>query len=139
MSFMESYKKLDNLCKDLLSSNTGVTSYINEMDACDYTAKNIPNWQLDYKQLKHYRHIRNKIAHETNATEKNMCKKADEKWVEFFYKKIINQKDPLSLYRKNKAKKKHNIKSSNINFKKVIFVFILFVCLLLLGYIMLNK
>ena len=30
--FFEEYKKLDNLCKDLLGSNQGVTQYVNEME-----------------------------------------------------------------------------------------------------------
>ena len=28
MAFMEAYKKLDNLCKDLFSSDVGITEYI---------------------------------------------------------------------------------------------------------------
>lgn len=34
MSFMEAYKRLDNLCKDLLSSDKGITEYIRQMDCC---------------------------------------------------------------------------------------------------------
>lgn len=30
--FFEEYKKLDNLCKDLLGSNQGITQYVNEME-----------------------------------------------------------------------------------------------------------
>ena len=30
ITFFEEYKKLDNLCKDLLGSNQGITQYVNE-------------------------------------------------------------------------------------------------------------
>ena len=30
--FFEQYKKLDNLCKDLLNNNQGVSAYIKEME-----------------------------------------------------------------------------------------------------------
>ena len=32
MSFLSAYKKPDNLCKDFLQSETGVTTYINTME-----------------------------------------------------------------------------------------------------------
>jgi hypothetical protein len=57
-------------------------------------------WDNDLKQLKHYRWIRNKIDHEPGYTEENMCKPADAEWLDGFYSRVLNQTDPLALYRK---------------------------------------
>lgn len=100
MSFMESYKRLDNLCKDLFAGNIGVTEYINSMEKC--TLQNgVENFQQDYIKLKHYRHMRNKIAHENDVTEDELCTNDDIEWIENFYRRILSQTDPLALYRKN--------------------------------------
>ena len=32
MSFLEEYKRLDNLCKDMFSTSTGITTYIEELE-----------------------------------------------------------------------------------------------------------
>ena len=44
--------------------------------------------------------LRNKIVHEPDCTEKNMCEPGDEKWLEDFYSRIMKQSDPLALYHK---------------------------------------
>ena len=97
---MESYKRLDNLCKDLLSSERGVSAYISEMDRCQSTSHSvaIENWQQDYIRLKSYRHIRNQIAHVNYASEESMTSENDVHWIENFYQRIIDQTDPLALY-----------------------------------------
>lgn len=100
MSFIESYKRLDNLCKDIFTSETGVTTYITNMESLMYNRFQITNWDSDYKKLKHYRYIRNQIVHENNVDEGNICNADDLYWVEQFYQRIINQTDPLTLYQK---------------------------------------
>ena len=43
--FFEEYKKLDNLCKDLLGSNQGVTQYVNEMEQIPFEkSKLVESW-----------------------------------------------------------------------------------------------
>lgn len=98
MGFMNSYKRLDNLCRDM--NGIGVTGYIEDMEHTANGEYYVPGWKKDYLQLKHYRYIRNQIAHENYATEDNMCSDEDEAWVENFYKRIMVQNDPLALHYK---------------------------------------
>ncbi len=87
----------------------------------------------DYKKLKYYRHIRNKIVHENGANEKNMCNKDDVKWIESFYNKVKKSEDPLTIYYtkarklKNKNRKPH--KKHKVN--KTVYIFKLVVLLAL--------
>lgn len=101
MGYISSYKSLDNLCKDLLKSSTGVTEYITSMEKINNWRFKVQGWDDDYRQLKHYRDIRNQIVHENNADENNMCSVSDTQWLEQFYKRILNQTDPLALYKKS--------------------------------------
>lgn len=52
------------------------------------------------KNLKHYRWVRNQISHEPGCSEENMCEPEDARWLDRFYSRIMNQTDPLALYRK---------------------------------------
>ena len=70
------------------------------MEKCGHYSSYVDNWQKDYFNLKHYRHIRNKIAHENDATEEELCIGEDVLWINSFYQRILNQTDPLALYRK---------------------------------------
>ena len=98
MEFLDTYKRLDNLCKDLLGSSVGITSYIKEMEECRVYAYKIKNWETDYRKLKHYRYIRNQIVHENSASESSLCNINDCRWLAEFYQRILNQMDPLSQY-----------------------------------------
>ena len=99
MGFMEAYKRLERLCRDSLQDDRGVSAYIDEMLNTPRGATVVDTWNADLKQLKHYRHLRNQIAHDPAYTE-DMCSAADEKWLKAFYKRIVEGKDPLTLYRK---------------------------------------
>ncbi len=117
MGFLESYKKLDNLCKDLLRSEKGVASYLERMEKYRNAQYQIFHWDLDYKMLKHYRHIRNQIAHDNYANESNMSNEHDVKWIKNFYQRILNQTDPLALYETKRAhaNKTQNMKTNQTN------------------------
>lgn len=95
MGFMESYKHLDNLCKDM--NGIGITGYIKDMEQEQNGGFYVSGWKNDYMQLKHYRYIRNQIAHENYADESNMCSAGDTAWLEEFYRRIMEQTDPLAL------------------------------------------
>lgn len=95
MGFMNSYKRLDNLCRDM--NGVGVTSYIEDMEHKLNGSYYVNGWQSDYSQLKKYRHIRNRIAHENDVEEENLCSDKDAAWLEDFYQRIIKQTDPLAL------------------------------------------
>ena len=99
MGYMNSYKRLDNLCRDCGYTN-GVSGYIEEMERTYGGTYSVPGWQDDYKNLKHYRWIRNQIAHDNDADEENMCSKEDVQWIENFHQRILDQDDPLAQYHK---------------------------------------
>lgn len=99
MGFMTSYKRLDNLCKDM--NGIGVTGYIDDVEKIKAEIFSVPNWKDDYYKLKHYRYIRNRIAHDNNADEETLCSPKDIAWIENFHQHILNRTDPLSLYYKS--------------------------------------
>lgn len=96
MGFMKSYKRLDNLCKDTNAS--GVTGYIQDMEQETNGKFYVAGWEDDCSRLKRYRHIRNQIAHENDADEDDLCSAGDTAWIEDFYRRVIEQTDPLALY-----------------------------------------
>ena len=103
MSFMDSYKHLDKICREIFNEPKGVASYINEMKNI-YDGKSYVNsWEEDLKNLKYYLYVRNRIAHDVACTEENMSSLEDVSWLDNFYSRILNQTDPLSLYRMAKS------------------------------------
>lgn len=100
MGFIESYKQLEKLCGDLLDDDRRLSAYIDEMIKTPSGAFYVNGWNDDLKKLKHYRWVRNRIVHEPNCTEQNMCDIGDTMWLDNFYSRILNQTDPLALYYK---------------------------------------
>lgn len=98
MKFLQTYKRLDHLCRDM--NGIGVTGYLEDMEQIPDGAYLVPGWKEDYDQLKYYRHLRNRIAHEVNADEEDLCSAADVAWLEAFYGRILGENDPLVLCRK---------------------------------------
>lgn len=98
MDFIESYKRLEKLCRELLDSDKGVSAYIDAMIKTPRGSYRVPGWDDDLKRLKHYRWVRNQIAHEPNCMESNMCHPGDVEWLDAFHKRIMDQRDPLALY-----------------------------------------
>lgn len=109
MGFLNSYKRLDNLCRDM--NGIGVTGYIKDMECFARGTYFVPGWKEDYFQLKQYRHIRNRIAHENDINENDLCSAEDSAWLETFYQRILTQNDPLALYYKYKTTKQ---RTSNV-------------------------
>lgn len=101
MGFLQTYKRLDNLCKDM--NGVGVTGYINDMEQAACGQYRVLGWKDDYCRLKHCRYIRNKIVHENYAEESNMCSPEDSVWLDEFYQRILEQKDPLAVFYKVQA------------------------------------
>lgn len=100
MGFINSYKQLEKRCNQIYGGNHGISAYIDEMTNTPRGSFFVKGWDNDLKQLKHYRWIRNKIAHEPDCTEQNMCESGDTEWLDDFYSRIMNQIDPLTLYDK---------------------------------------
>ena len=100
MGFIAAYKHLDKLCGEILNDRKGITAYIEEMERTPRGAFYSRGWNSDYKQLKYYRWVRNQIAHKPDCDEDNMTGPEDDAWLEAFYDRIMEQADPLSLYRR---------------------------------------
>ena len=100
MGFIESYKHLEKLCGEVLNDDRRISAYIDEMINTSRGSYLVRGWDDDLKQLKHYRWVRNQIAHEPDCTEQNMCEPSDAEWLDGFYSRIMNQTDPLTLYAK---------------------------------------
>ncbi|MBR5285492.1 MAG: hypothetical protein IKU30_01210 [Clostridia bacterium] len=99
MGFLDSYKRLEKLCGEVLNDNRRVSAYIDEMLRTPNGSYYVRSWDEDLKNLKHYRWVRNQISHDPACTERNMCSPKDALWIDNFYSRIMNQTDPLSLYR----------------------------------------
>ena len=108
--FMEAYKRIDHFCKDALGTDKGVTSYIDEMREKTDGYKYVPGWKDNLDSLVKYRHMRNNYSHEIGSSYSDICEWDDVFWLREFYQKLLNVKDPLSIYSlaKNPIKNKHN-------------------------------
>lgn len=94
----EEYKQVDNICRDMYSSQNGVKQYIEDMKQNSFQGRSVvPSWDKDYHMLNHVKSLRNKIAHESCATE---CNEEDVAWIEDFHRRLLEQQDPLALIRK---------------------------------------
>jgi hypothetical protein len=100
MGFIDSYKRLEKLCGEVLNDDRRISAYIDEMVNNPRGSYYVRTWNDDLKKLKHYRWVRNKITHEPGYNEDNMCEPSDTCWLDDFYLRIMNQNDPLTLYRK---------------------------------------
>lgn len=104
--FFEEFKRLDKLCGELYDTQYGVTHYIDDMKSAAWDdCKHISNWKPDLKELIRLRHIRNHLAHTEGAFQEAVCTKEDVDWIKKFYRRIMNQSDPLAmLYRSIQTK-----------------------------------
>jgi hypothetical protein len=100
MGFMDSYKRLEKLCGEVMDDNRRVSAYIDEMLRTPRGSYLVRGWDEDLKRLKHYRWVRNEIVHNPTCTEETMCEWEDVQWIMDFHTRIMNQTDPLALYYK---------------------------------------
>ena len=105
MGFLDSYKRLERLCRDVMADDRRVSAYIDEMVRLTDGSLRVSGWHRDLNQLKHYRWVRNQIVHEPDCSEETMCRPEDVQWIEDFHARILNQTDPLALYRKATRKR----------------------------------
>ena len=104
--FLEEYKYLDKVCKEIFNSDKGITNYIDYMKSVPYEqSRNIADWESDLKMLISLRHIRNQLTHDVGTLSEQLCDKKDIAWLENFHSRIISSKDPISLLRKSKSRK----------------------------------
>lgn len=129
MSFMEAYKRLEKICGEMYGNDKKLTAYIDRMESTFNGPYYVNGWREDLKQLKHYRWLRNKIAHEPNCNEEDVCQEEDEEWIDYFYSRIMNQTDPLALYaqamkersvsKASKTTKKHSDEKSQSSYHEL--------------------
>lgn len=120
-NFFEEYKRLDKLCGELYGDQHGVSHYIDDMkDVPKNSYLHISNWKTDLEQLIRLRHIRNYLAHTEGAFNEEICTQKDIEWSQNFYKRILNQSDPIAtLYQYSEEKKGKKMKESYL----IIFLF----------------
>ena len=93
--YLDGYKELDALCARRLSHKNGVSEYLTRMEAAPARARGrVPGWEADYKLLKHLRWVRNQIAHDPGTSP---CTQEDRKSLEDFRRRMVRNRDPLSL------------------------------------------
>ena len=94
IEFLEEYKYVDEICRDMLGAEKGVTSYIEQLDETPVTVRYwITEWNDEYRQLKHIRWLRNQIAHSTGYVE---CIQSDLDWLKDFHNRLLTQQDLLA-------------------------------------------
>ena len=101
VQFLESYKSLDSLLKDMYKSEIGVCEYIKDMEGIETSAVFVDDWFSNLEQLKKFKAIRNRLCHEVGSFGEDLCSESDIRWLDDFRESLINQTDPLSLYEKH--------------------------------------
>ena len=104
LDYLESYKRLDQLCIDMFRSKDGVTEYINQMDRVISRINSKPDWRNFYSRLKYQRRLRNDLVHNTECSE---CTEEDIDEIEYFFDLILKQEDPLACIRKQQTLTRH--------------------------------
>lgn len=100
LDYLDSYKRLDQLCRDMFRSKDGVTEYINQMDRVISRINSKQDWRDFYSRLKYQRRLRNNLVHSTECSE---CTEEDIDEIEYFFELILKQEDPLAYIRRQQA------------------------------------
>lgn len=96
----DEFKRVDGICRDMFSSQRGVSEYIEQMEwDFAYGQQRVSSWERDYRSLKRVRWLRNQIAHETTVTD---CSADDVAYLQDFYDRLLRQQDPLAVLRRAK-------------------------------------
>ena len=94
VEFLEEYKFVDAICRDMLHEEKGVSAYIEQMKLTPMSVRlKIFGWENDYKTLNHFRWVRNKIVHDTGFAE---CTLSDVESLKRFHNRLLTQQDPLA-------------------------------------------
>lgn len=117
--FFNEYKHLDKLLRDCYATENGVSSYIEMMESKDVEGRmKVSGWQHDFKELKHLRYVRNKLAHETTD---GLADEKDIDSVVSFQVRITSADDPLARLEKEKRSAKKSAqtkKRTNVSTNK---------------------
>ena len=98
IEFLDEYKYVDKICREMFGTEKGVTTYIEQLDETPMTVRYwITEWNNEYRQLKHIRWLRNQIAHSTGYVE---CTQSDLDWLKDFHNRLLTQQDLLAKARR---------------------------------------
>ena len=92
-TFLDAYKNIDNYLKDKRNTQTGITTYIEDLEKL-----NNDKYHNTLKILKDLRYKRNKLAHELSL-EEDYITKDDLRNLNDFVKSVTNKTDPLAKKR----------------------------------------
>lgn len=107
----DEYKRVDNICRDMYSSQSGVSQYITEMELHSFRGRStVLSWDEDYRKLKYIRWLRNQIAHNSSATD---CNDEDVEWLENFHCRLLKCQDPLALLENANRERLKLLENSN--------------------------
>jgi len=96
----DEFKRVDGICRDMFSSQRGVSEYIEQMERdFAYGQRRVPSWERDYRSLKRVRWLRNQIAHETTVTD---CSADDVAYLQDFHDRLLLQQDTLAALRRTR-------------------------------------
>lgn len=106
---VEAFGHLEKLCNEIYPDTQdihGVSIYIKDMeDEYFKMSKAVASWDNDYKCLKEARHKRNLLSHGEVSFDTPCATEDDIDFIVDFRNRILNQTDPISLYRrKSKVK-----------------------------------
>ena len=115
--FLKTYKKLDELCKQVLSSTRGISEYIDQMQSECGNYSKVPNWDKDLNELKRLRWIRNQLVHDADSFDTLDITKEDISYLNEFRSRILNREDPFALLRNIEKHRTHTTINSGSSFK----------------------
>ncbi len=103
-ALVESFGELEKLCNQIYGSHHGVTNYIDDMNSLSDSGKaNVQNWDYCLKRLKNVRYKRNRLSHGDVSFDDPCAEKDDINFLINLKNSILQQTDPLALYRKTKS------------------------------------
>ncbi|MBR6794373.1 MAG: hypothetical protein IKM48_08485 [Clostridia bacterium] len=117
---VEYFGELEQLCNQIYQQSHGVTVYIEEMmELKDRGAQVVRYWDYYLKRLKEVRHKRNKLSHGEVSFGEAWAEKEDLDFLSEFKEKLLDQTDPIALYRKHlKARTRKNARANAKRKKK---------------------
>lgn len=118
LAFMDLHKRTDRFIKEAFQTEEGISEYLRRMEQSANEGRlSVGGWDSDYKKLKHIRWVRNQLAHEVGY-DAAIQDPDDFSWLNAFYDRLTNQKDPLAFLEKQREKKAKAVKDPKPDRKK---------------------
>lgn len=114
LEFLKAYKKLDELCKQVLGSDRGISEYIDQMQSEGKGCSKVPNWDNDLKEVKRLRWMRNRLVHDADSFDMLTVTNEDISYLKEFRSRILSCEDPFALLRNSKKPSKHSNISARV-------------------------